>query len=213
MPERTPQPKKKSRARKRPARTAGAADTVAAAADSTAATADTGTAAADPTLFTVSRFRLSLVREEIEPPLELPANCTRPAEVAAALHQVLADHPFETLGTLLLTSQGRPIGYVLAYNGTLTRTAVEPRGLLIPALLGNAAAILFFHGHPSGTTRATPEDFAFTRRMLAAAQVVGVRVIDHLILGEPPRYLSVRQHWGIQWHQAEMEEMARGRRR
>ncbi|HNU83642.1 MAG TPA: JAB domain-containing protein, partial [Thermoanaerobaculia bacterium] len=84
-------------------------------------------------------------------------------------------------------------GHQLAYIGTLTRAAVEPRGILTAALLVNAAGILLFHNHPSGDPSPSAEDLAFTRRMAEACQVVGIRLVDHIIVGEAPAFVSLRQ--------------------
>ena len=81
----------------------------------------------------------------------------------------------------------------LPMDGTLTRAAAEPRGILTAALLANAAGILLFHNHPSGDPSPSAEDLAFTRRMAEAGEVVGIRVVDHIIVGEAPAFVSLRQ--------------------
>ncbi|MCL4837465.1 MAG: hypothetical protein KJ058_05850 [Thermoanaerobaculia bacterium] len=48
--------------------------------------------------------------------------------------------------------------------------------------------------HPSGDPSPSAEDLAFTRRMAEAGEVVGVRVVDHIIIGEAPAFVSLRQH-------------------
>ena len=60
-------------------------------------------------------------------------------------------------------------------------------------LLVNAAGILLFHNHPSGDPSPSAEDLAFTRRMAKAGEVVRVRVVDHIIIGEAPAFVSLRQ--------------------
>ena len=111
-----------------------------------------------------------------------------------------ADSSASTIGTASrcayscsVSSAPSAIGHQLAYIGTLTRAAVEPRGILTAALLSNAAGILLFHNHPSGDPSPSAEDLAFTRRMAEAGEVVGVRVVDHIIIGEAPAFVSLRQ--------------------
>ena len=100
------------------------------------------------------------------------------------------------MGAIYLDIRNRAIGHQLAYIGTLTRTAVEPRGILTAALLANAASILLFHNHPSGDPSPSAEDLAFTRRMAEAGEIVGVRVLDHIIVGEASAYVSLKQRGG-----------------
>lgn len=143
---------------------------------------------------TVARYRLSLVREEGT--LYSAVSCDAPEAAAALAHQILMDFDREAMGALLVDVRNRTIGYTVAYVGTLSRTAVEPRGLLVPALLANAAGVVLFHNHPSGDPSPSPEDLAFTRRVAAAAEVLGVRLLDHLVLGEAPTFLSLRRRGG-----------------
>ncbi len=141
---------------------------------------------------TIARYRVALVREEATP-YETPEHCGDPAVAARFLHQILSSWDREVMGALFLDTRNRAIGHQLAYIGTLTRAAVEPRGILTAALLANAAGILLFHNHPSGDPSPSAEDLAFTRRMAEAGEVVGIRVVDHIIVGEAPAFVSLRQ--------------------
>lgn len=143
---------------------------------------------------TVARYRLSLVREEGT--LYSGVSCGAPEAAAAVAHQILLDFDREAMGALLVDTRNRAIGYTVAYVGTLSRTAVEPRGLLVPALLANAAGVVLFHNHPSGDPSPSPEDLVFTRRVAAAAEVLGVRLLDHLVLGEAPTFVSLQRRGG-----------------
>jgi len=79
------------------------------------------------------------------------------------------------------------------YRGTVSRTACEPAGILRAALLCNASAVVLFHNHPSGDPSPSAEDLAFTRRLAEAGEIVGVRLVDHLIVAGPGRYVSMRE--------------------
>jgi len=138
----------------------------------------------------VSRFRLRLERQE---PLTIrsPFSYQSPGDAAPLLHQLIEGEPYEVLGTLLLDTQNRVMGYTIAYQGTLTRVSAEPRGVLIPALLANAASIILFHNHPTGNTIPSHQDIEMTGLVRQAGHILGVKVWDHLILGEPPDYRSI----------------------
>jgi DNA repair protein RadC len=139
-----------------------------------------------------SKYRLNLVREGTSS--RGSPSCATPVAAAVLAHQILAGFDREAMGVLFLDTRNRAIGYTIAYVGTLDRALAEPRGLLVPALLANAAGIIIFHNHPSGDPDPSGEDLLFTRRMTAAAELLGIRCHDHLILGEPPTFISLREH-------------------
>jgi DNA repair protein RadC len=60
---------------------------------------------------------------------------------------------------------------------------VHPREVFADAIDDRAAAIIFVHNHPSGNTEPSEEDFAITERLLKAANIMGIDVIDHIIVG------------------------------
>ena len=69
------------------------------------------------------------------------------------------------------------------YRGTLHRAAVEPREIFKEGLLLGAAALVLFHTHPSGDPAPSPEDVDITRRLKEVGDVMGVRVLDHVVIG------------------------------
>jgi len=99
----------------------------------------------------------------------------------------------EVVGVLLVDARCRLIAERAVYRGTFNRTAVEPREILKEALLRGAAGVIVFHTRPSGDPTPCAEDRAFMRRMAAAGEVVGVELIDHLIIGNAQRWISLRK--------------------
>ena len=97
----------------------------------------------------------------------------------------------EVMGALYTDVRSRLIEERELYRGTICRVAVEPRTVLKPALLCGALGIILFHVHPSGDPTPSAEDIAFTRRLKAAAEITGVALKDHLILGSGRRYVSL----------------------
>jgi len=120
----------------------------------------------------------------------------RPDEVARYLTLRYRLRDQEVMGALFLDVRGKLLADKELYRGTLSRAAVEPREVLKEALRRGAAGVVLFHTHPSGDPSPSPEDFAFTRRMSSAADVVGVRLIDHLILGASGQWVSLRERGG-----------------
>ena len=72
----------------------------------------------------------------------------------------------------------------LISEGILTASLVHPREVFAPAIREAASALLLVHNHPSGDPEPSPEDLEITRRLVAAGELVGIRVVDHVVIGE-----------------------------
>ncbi len=118
---------------------------------------------------------------------------SNPGEVARYLSLRYWSRDQEVMGALFLDIRSRLLGEREIYRGTLDRTAVEPREILRESLLRGAAGVIVFHTHPSGDPAPSQEDFAFTRRLRDAGDVLGVRLVDHLVLGSQERWVSLRE--------------------
>ena len=68
---------------------------------------------------------------------------------------------------------------------------VHPREVFNQAVKKSAAAIVFVHNHPSGDPSPSKEDFATTERLVMCGNILGIKVLDHLIIGDG-RYISMR---------------------
>jgi DNA repair protein RadC len=142
----------------------------------------------------LARYRVALVLEEHT---ALPTlGLGRPAQIAAFFWQQLQDSPQEVMLAAYIDVRHQLIGWQRAFSGTLSRTAVEPRLILQAALLLNAAGVVIGHNHPSGEPAPSREDIAFTRVMDRAGEVVGVKLVDHLVIGNEGRWVSLRERGG-----------------
>ncbi len=107
-----------------------------------------------------------------------------PGLVKEYLRRARGDGVQERTGALYLNARNRLIrDDPEIYRGTLDRAVVEPREILKRALLANAAGVVLYHNHPSGDPTPSREDREFTRRLAAAAESVGVRLLDHVVVG------------------------------
>lgn len=107
-----------------------------------------------------------------------------PALVKEYLRRTRGDGTQERTGALYLNARNRLLrDDPEIYRGTLDRAVVEPRELLKRALLANAAALIVYHNHPSGDPSPSREDREFTRRLASAADLVGLRLLDHVVVG------------------------------
>ena len=77
--------------------------------------------------------------------------------------------------------------------GILDSTVVHPREVFKPAILSNAASILVGHNHPSGDPTPSGEDGQVTERLQQAGDVLGIDLLDHVIIGEEGRWVSLKE--------------------
>ncbi|MEN6369678.1 MAG: DNA repair protein RadC [Thermotogota bacterium] len=80
--------------------------------------------------------------------------------------------------------------------GLLDTNQVHPREVFADPIADRAASVLLAHNHPSGTLEASPEDIALTKRLVQAGQLLGIRVLDHLIV-TTDGFLSLKQEGHI----------------
>ena len=90
----------------------------------------------------------------------------------------------ETFVVMLLDAKNRLIRDVTVSQGSLTQSIVHPREAFEPAIRNSAASVIFVHNHPSGDTTASREDVEITKRLKQTGDVIGIRVLDHVIVSE-----------------------------
>ena len=95
----------------------------------------------------------------------------------------LKDKKQEYFLTLTLDGASRLIQKRTVFIGTLNKSIVHPREVFADAISDRAAGIIFVHNHPSGHTEPSDEDFAITEKLLKAAKIMGIDVMDHIIIG------------------------------
>ncbi len=84
---------------------------------------------------------------------------------------------------LLLDSKNALIRECLIAVGSLSTSVVHPREVFRPAVQDSAAAVLFFHNHPSGDPSPSREDRECNQRLFRAGELLGIRVLDHIVIG------------------------------
>ena len=97
---------------------------------------------------------------------------------------------------LLLDGKNRVQGEVNVSEGSLTAALVHPREVFAPAIRAAAAALVLVHNHPSGDPTPSAEDLAITQRLRQAGELVGIRVLDHVVIGRG-RWASMAE--GERW--------------
>lgn len=127
---------------------------------------------------------LELSRRSLATTLERGAPMSDPAAAGAYLSARLRDRPREIFACIYLDTRHQVLAFEELFAGTLDSADVHAREVVRQALAHNAAAVIFAHNHPSGSSQPSPSDVAVTRRLRDALQLVGVRVLDHLVVGE-----------------------------
>lgn len=107
----------------------------------------------------------------------------QPKEVFSHLQILLQDYEHEVFALLLLDSKHRVIRFEELFRGTLDGASVYPREVVKIALEHNAAAMVLVHNHPSGDPEPSQADRVLTSRLKQALEMVGVRTLDHIIVG------------------------------
>ena len=118
---------------------------------------------------------------------------SHPAAIATYLSLRYGREDQEVVGALYLDVHNRLVAEAELFRGTLRRASVEPRQILKRGLFERAAGIVLFHTHPSGDPIPSTEDIVFTRRLAEAGEVLGIRLVDHLVLGHGGQFTSLRR--------------------
>lgn len=116
-----------------------------------------------------------------------------PAAVASYLNLRYGSVDQEVMGALFLDIRNHLISDRELFRGTLGKALVEPRAILKEALLTSASGFILFHTHPSGNPAPSAEDLDFTERLAGAAELVGVKLLDHMILGNYGAWVSLKR--------------------
>jgi len=124
----------------------------------------------------------------------LPAGVrfTHSEEVFRHYQGKLRDYKKEVFYVLLLDNKHRLIRDVRVSEGSLTASIVHPREVFMPVVRESAAAVLFVHNHPSGDPTPSREDIEITARLHQAGELMGIRVLDHVIIGSET-YVSLME--------------------
>ena len=84
---------------------------------------------------------------------------------------------------LSLNTRNRMLDKRMVSTGIMDSTLVHPREVFRKAITDGAAAILLVHNHPSGDPTPSAEDVSLTRQMISTGKIIGIKVLDHVIIG------------------------------
>lgn len=99
----------------------------------------------------------------------------------------------EQLIVVSLDTKNQPTSINVASIGSLNSSIVHPREVFKVAILSNANSIIIAHNHPSGDPTPSKEDISITQRLKEAGKLIGIDLIDHIIIGEEKRFISLKE--------------------
>lgn len=140
----------------------------------------------------INFYTLKMVKEDSEL-YEVPV-IKSPTEAYQAAKQLLALHekPEEHFCIFCLNTKNKIVGVHTISIGSLNTSIAHPREVFKAAMLNNASGIVCLHNHPSGDPEPSREDIKITRRLVEAGEIMGIKVLDHVIIGEQS-YLSMKE--------------------
>lgn len=115
-----------------------------------------------------------------------------PADVANFVRSILTDNSREHFVALYLDGQNQVAAYSIVSIGSANSAPVAPREVFQRAVLTGAISIVLAHNHPSGSTIPSSDDRAVTRRLREAGELLGIKILDHLIVTNSA-FLSLKE--------------------
>lgn len=117
---------------------------------------------------------------------------TSPDSVANYLFEHFRDSYREEFLILILDTKNKIKASKTVSIGSINQTLVHPREVFRFAITNNANSIILSHNHPSGDPSPSHEDILITKRLQEAGKLIGIKVLDHIIIGND-KYISLRE--------------------
>lgn len=145
----------------------------------------------------VARLHASveLSRRYLSESLSRKGKLTSPAATREFLRAQLRGYDHEVFAVLYLDNQHRVIAFEEIFRGTLDSCSIHPREVVKRSLAQRAGAVIFAHNHPSGVAEPSAADRHITQRLKAALDLVEVRTLDHLVIGDGEPVSFAERGW------------------
>ncbi len=137
-----------------------------------------------PAKYALLQAALELSRRFLDAKLKRQGSLTSPKQVADYLIHRLRDQQREVFAIIYLDNRHQIIEYEELFYGTINGATIHPREVVKKVLFHNAAAIIVAHNHPSGVAEPSQSDTAITLKLQDALQLIDVRLLDHLVIGD-----------------------------
>ncbi|MCZ6774207.1 MAG: DNA repair protein RadC [Proteobacteria bacterium] len=137
-----------------------------------------------PAGFATIKAALELSQRYVYATLKRDGPLQTPSDAGTYLISRMKAYRREVFACLFLDTRHRVIAFRELFFGSVDSAQVHPREIIRACLEFNCAAVILAHNHPSGVAEPSAADRAITQRIVEAAGMVDVRVLDHLIVGE-----------------------------
>ena len=127
---------------------------------------------------------MELARRSLHRELSARPVFDAPQRVKDYLRMQIGGRSHEVFAVMFLDAKSQLIRFEEMFRGTLTHTAVYPREVVKRALELGAAGVVLAHNHPSGAAEPSHADELLTKTLINALQLVDIRVLDHMVVGE-----------------------------
>lgn len=127
---------------------------------------------------------LEMSRRHLRETLQRGQALSSPMDTRDYLLARLRDYPHEVFACLFLDNRHRVIQFEEMFRGTINGSSVHPREVVKRALSLNSASVILAHNHPSGVAEPSEADKHITKRLVDALNLVDIRVLDHLVIGD-----------------------------
>ncbi|MFO7604486.1 MAG: DNA repair protein RadC [Gammaproteobacteria bacterium] len=148
-----------------------------------------------PAKFTQLQAVVEMARRHLLEELQRGEALSDPLQSKRYLQARLRDLPHEVFACLFLDNRHRVIAFEELFRGTINGASVHPREVVKRALGLNAAAVILAHNHPSGVAEPSQADRDLTRRLQQALELVEVRVLDHIVVGDGEPVAFAERGW------------------
>jgi DNA repair protein RadC len=115
-------------------------------------------------------------------------------DAVAFARRILRDDAREHFIAIYLESRHRAIGYQVVSIGTANQSLVHPREVFQPGVACGAASLVVAHNHPSGIVSPSAEDREVTQRLAKAGEILGIRLVDHIVFTAEGAYYSFAEN-------------------
>jgi DNA repair protein RadC len=132
--------------------------------------------------FKVPRQTVRIVRDAAS--VECPRKVDRAETAVEMFREILRDLPHEEVHVLAVDATNRPVGLFMIARGGAGGAGVLPADIFRPLIACGARGFIMAHNHPSGDPSPSSEDYAMTRQVKAAGDILGVPLLDHLVVTE-----------------------------
>ncbi len=123
---------------------------------------------------------------------EAKLKISSPGSIATLYMEEMRYLQQEHLKIVFLDTKNQIITDKFLTVGTVNASLINPREVFIQALRHNAVHVILLHNHPSGDPAPSREDISITRRIIEAGDIIGIKLLDHIIIGDG-NYISLKE--------------------